>query len=137
MRIFNLYKALIGAMLAAIVFYCCHPPEQPAGGPCSYRDTRIGATVLAIDSVGEESRDLQLKLDSNNFYMPPDDTTYYHLHNNTYITRTLADSLQIAVGKKYNFVISEIVSGSCNPLVTWVELTPYVPTTEVADSIAH
>jgi hypothetical protein len=124
-------------MLAAIVFYCCHSPEQPAGGPCSYRDTRIGATVLAIDSVGEESLDLQLKLDSNSFINQPDNTVFYNHHNNSYITLREADSLQIAVGKKYNFVISEIVSGSCNPLVMRVELTPYVPASLVSDSSAQ
>jgi hypothetical protein len=43
-----------------------NPPAAPAA-------TAIPASALAIDSVGEESLDLQLKLDKNIFILPPDE----------------------------------------------------------------
>ncbi len=91
-------------------------PEQPAGGPCSYRNTVIPARLIAMYSAGPDY-ELLFKLDSNALIPPPDDTISYYMEQGHYLPAREADSLGVAVGKYYTYLVRDIESGHCSPQI--------------------
>ena len=115
----KLFFIVVVALVMA-VNGCRDTEQEPDGGFCSYKDTEIPARVVGIVPVNPGQYDIALKLDSNDFRMPPEDTISFYMENGHYLDQALFDSLRVDTGSVYTFLVREIVEGSCNPLVTQV-----------------
>jgi hypothetical protein len=113
------FLVVVVALLMA-VNACRDAEQEPDGGFCSYKDTEIPARVVSIVPVNPGQFDISLKLDSNNFRMPPEDTVSFYMENGHYLDKAIFDSLRVDTGSVYTFLVREIVEGSCNPFLTQV-----------------
>jgi hypothetical protein len=115
-------KAVFITWVAMVVLpaSCRQSEQEPDGGFCSYKDTEIPARVVDIIPVSPGQYDINLKLDSNEFRMPPNDTVSFYMENGHYLDKAVFDSMRVDTGNVYTFLVREIVQGSCNPFLTQV-----------------
>jgi len=92
--------------------------EVPDGGPCSYKDTKLVARVIAIETYDSIHFDVLFKLDSNALITPPDDTISYSQETRNYFEKAELDSLGIQPGMECTYLVRDIIDGHCNPHIT-------------------
>lgn len=116
------YTWFIANTLCILMMSSCHFFESTEvdGGPCSYKDTKLVARVIAVDSYDSIHYDVVFKLDSNTFFQSPNDTIVYSLQTSNYLDKRAVDSLGIQPGMGYTYLVREIIEGHCNPWITQI-----------------
>ncbi|MCU0404768.1 MAG: hypothetical protein MUE99_09495 [Chitinophagaceae bacterium] len=89
--------------------------EEPDGGPCSYDEYRIPARIISLEALDSNSFDVTMKLDSNEYVVPPYDTLNIYMELSRFLTKAEVDSLGLKKGKALTYQMLRINSGSCNP----------------------
>jgi hypothetical protein len=112
----NLSFSLLPAIVM-LLFSCNNitPKEEPAGGPCSYDEYRIAARILSLEQLDSNSFDVTMKLDSNEYVVPPYDTLNIYMEMSRFLTKAEVESLGLKKGKALTYQMLRINSGSCNP----------------------
>lgn len=118
MRVFLLLSAIM------LITSCNNGRDTPDGGPCSYSDATYPARLIKTIPLNSEEYDAVFVLEGVKSFHG-DDTVYYsRLNNQHYIQKheMLMDSM--LPGKKYAYIVKNIISGSCNPHIEWLKLEP-------------
>jgi hypothetical protein len=102
-----------------------------AGGPCTYKDYVMSATVIAIK--GEDSTRMNVffvlgDADGMSRVVGKRDTINYYSEKMNYLTPSKIKEMGIVKGAQYKYIESQIVSGSCNPTVRQLVMTKYEAT---------
>ena len=93
-------------------------PSIVDGGPCSYKDTKLVARVIAIETYDSIHYDVLFKLDSNALISPLHDTISYSEETRNYFEQADLDSTGIKIGNIYTYLVRNITEGHCNPYIT-------------------
>jgi hypothetical protein len=89
-----------------------------AGGGCSYKNDTAIAEVVKIDKRDTDRYDILFVLRSAIFLPAGRDTLHYATEKHSMITGDELKTMGIKVGDHYKYIVSTIISGSCNPTVT-------------------
>lgn len=99
-------------------------PGDIAGGPCSYDEYRVPARIIVFERLDSSTINVIMKLDSNEWVPPTNDTLDFYMETGRYLTRAEADSLHLEKGKALTYLIQRIRSGSCNPEINTLLTEP-------------
>ena len=96
--------------------------EVPSGGPCSYKQDTFPARVVNIKRLPNSPPAVffEVQLSGTN-----SDTVVYSMVNNRSISEEEITRQGVKTGAVFQYIVSSIVSGSCNPHVNHLELEPY------------
>lgn len=114
------YTWFIASTLCILIISGCHFFESTVvdGGPCSYKDTKLVARVIAVDSYDSIHYDVSFKLDSNALIPSPYDTILYSRQTSNYLDKHSLDSLGVKPGATFTYLVRDIIEGHCNPHIT-------------------
>ena len=98
------------------------PNDVPAGGPCSYKDKTYPAKVIDIRREPNSPARVLFEVSYNSGSR---DTISYYMTNNRDITEEEIKQKGVAKDSVFQLVVSEIVSGSCNPRVKHLVLEKF------------
>lgn len=112
--------------LMALIHFCActsKEEEEPTGGPCAYKTTKIPATVIEIQT----SDSLQFNIF---FALPADapvanDTITYLEQKGSLMSVQEFSRLHLKTGDVFNYERSEITSGHCTPHLEALRMEPY------------
>lgn len=107
-----------------VVLLSCNNNGQTEGGPCTY-DTKIyPATVIGIEKKDSLYADIIFRIndDTGNIYR---DSVLWSIESNRLIEMILIEKDSIAVGKKYQYRIDNIKTGTCNPNIERLKLEKF------------
>jgi hypothetical protein len=111
--------------VAVFLMACNNGGNAVDGGPCSYKNTVHPAKLIFLETHDSVRYNAWLELEAGINSTGKKDTIYSERLNGgpLYAEQIKKDS--IAVGKRYKFVIKEILSGSCTPRVTIIRFEKY------------
>jgi hypothetical protein len=110
-------------LLAALYMAACNDSakspgsDNMTGGPCSYKDYEAIAEVIKIDKRDTDRYDILFVLRSNTYTPAGHDTLHYVHEKHNLLTGEELKKLDVKMGDRYKYIISTIISGSCNPTV--------------------
>jgi hypothetical protein len=112
--------------MAMLVISGCNlfEPSIVDGGPCSYKDTKLVARVVAVETYDSIHYDVLFKLDSNALIPSPNDTIAYSRETHDYFEKAALDSAGIKIGNRYTYLVRDIIEGHCSPHITRLILMP-------------
>lgn len=111
--------------LVLILFSCKGNQQEPDGGPCSYTEEALPATVVEIQPVNDAATAFDVLFAVTNGNGP--DTIYYSSEGFGYLTKAEVDSLQLHPGRQFSYIHRTITSGSCSPDIYQLKMEPYQP----------
>jgi hypothetical protein len=98
------------------------PKEHMVGGPCTYRTDTLPARLIKLEPSGKQYNAWFVAQQCRNC---GEDTISYHLTNNQYIAAAAKE--QLVVGKNYQLLDQQIISGTCTPHIQQILLVEYTP----------
>lgn len=93
-----------------------------AGGPCTYQYDTVPAVITSIAAVDSAHYNLSFVINKKGAYK---DTTDYYALSGKYVTGEELKAKNISLNDAVIFVDGNIVSGSCNPVVSQLLLQHY------------
>jgi hypothetical protein len=118
----NFLPATLGILF---LISCKGKKEEPAGGPCSYKEEIHPAKLIELRHIDSLSFDAAFEIGSRRQGGNSTDTEYFHSLNRQYITAEQVKRDSIMPGKLYQLVESNIISGSCNPHILSIRMQPF------------
>ncbi len=104
---------------------CKNQPQNVDGGPCSYTEEILPATVVEVYPTQNDSTQFEVTFAIEQFGEP--DTIYYSSHFPTYLPQKQVDSLQVKPGSQFSWVHKSISSGHCSPDIFELRMEPFKP----------
>ena len=105
--------------IVACGFFACNSNEEiPAGGGCSYRSEVHPAKLIGFKEIDSVNIDAAFEINWGSIK----DTVMYRQKKGGYLTKEQIQKDTIVVGNTYQYVEDFIVSGSCNPHITHLEM---------------
>jgi hypothetical protein len=101
------------------------PNDIPAGGPCSYKSKTLPARVIDIRREPNSQPSVFFEVSHN---LGDLDTISYFTINNRNITEEEIKQKGVAKDAVFQLEVSEITSGSCNPMVRRLSLEKFIET---------
>ena len=117
--LFVIGLGLFAAGLA--VFFLFEDKGQMVGGPCAYDTKTYPATIMQIDTLGDNYYNFHLIADLGEY----SDTLAYDIESWRYLELEENLRTNLHIGAVITYEVKEILSGSCNPYITVVSLEPY------------
>lgn len=108
-----------------LVNACKSQPQNVDGGPCSYTEEILPATVVEVYPTEADSSQFEVTFAIEQFGEP--DTIYYSSHFPTYLPHKQVDSLQVKPGNQFSWVHKSISSGHCSPDIFVLRMEPFKP----------
>lgn len=93
---------------------CNQQEEEPAGGPCSYKETSVSIRLIKLDSSSNDNW--------NALFVNGVDTLYYSLLNNRPLSNVEAVKLKQDSANAATLIIQDIISGHCNPHIQSIRI---------------
>jgi hypothetical protein len=111
-------KIWIPCILACLLFACNNQEEIPAGGGCSYRSEVHPAKLIGFNQVDSINIDAEFEVS----WPSAKDTISYYMKKHNYLSAAQIKHDSLVVGNVYQYVEDFIVTGSCNPHITHLEM---------------
>lgn len=117
---------LFCCFIAAVLIACNSnkEKEEPTGGPCSYETKIYPATVIKIEKKDSLKADIIFRIDDNTGRLYRDSVSWY-MEKREWILLSMIEKDRIGVGRKYQYEVQRIISGSCNPAIETLKLEKY------------
>lgn len=115
-----LYYILLLSLLAG----CRENKETPDGGPCTYETKTWMATVVKIETGDSLHHDVIFIVKNENGELVRDSVSWY-MENKTWLTKTDLAKDSVTIGRKFKYLVDEIKTGACNPLIEKLTLEKY------------
>ena len=110
-----------------LLFYSCNSnngKDEPAGGPCTYETKFYPATIIAIEKIDNLNADIIFKIEDEVGQTYRDSVSWY-MEKQSWISFSQIEKDSITVGKKYNYHLDRIKTGSCNPNMEMLTLEKF------------
>ncbi len=119
------YLCVTFCFLLIMTVGCKNHPQNVDGGPCSYTEEILPATVVEVYPTEADSSQFEVIFAIEQFGEP--DTIYYSSHFPTYLPQKQVDSLQVKPGSQFSWVHKSISSGHCSPDIFELRMEPFKP----------
>ncbi|MGD1845219.1 MAG: hypothetical protein ACFB10_07485 [Salibacteraceae bacterium] len=107
-------RILRPAFFALVFFFAACQGGSKTGGPCDYKQTPFQATVSEIATGDDGKIAVKLEFNVSTLAMETQDLSDFITEE---VTQEMIDKRRIKVGNVYLGTVSEINSGSCQPVV--------------------
>lgn len=108
----------ICCILACLLLACNNAEEIPAGGGCSYRSVVHPAKLIGFKQQDSINIDAAFEIS----WSSSKDTISYYVMKHNYLAAEQIRQDALVIGNTYQYVEDFIVTGSCNPHVTHLEM---------------
>jgi hypothetical protein len=89
-----------------------------AGGGCTYRHDTATAQVVKINKIDADRFDVLFVLHGGSYPLGNTDTLHYAKEKKELLSTAALKTWHVAIGSRYPYIVSTIISGACNPQTT-------------------
>jgi hypothetical protein len=119
-------KILFAIIIPSSLITCNNDDNNMAGGACTYDEKILPALLITLEKIDSIHYDAIFIMGSNRSMEGNDTIRYSHFERGRYLTSDEIMMDSITIGRKYQYIIQKIKTGSCNPNVDMLVLKPYV-----------
>ncbi len=97
---------------------------QRDGGSCSYKTTIYPATIISVEVFDSAHAQITFVIARHN----TTDTMTYYSQFRKFATREIIEQNDLRVGNSVEYVVKNMISGSCNPHIAYLTLKKFEAT---------